>query len=358
MPNLKKDTPTTTNEVDPIFNANDIVEQARQNTDNPSEEVGGFTQIFGEKENAVVADKADDIFTTSHGSIKAEAPVKTILDNSSVATESNDSDDVFTTCHEPIDREILTNTRLDNSKEKIENTIEENDVSKSSPAVVKHDQAKEKTIKSNDNLSFNELLKGAGLNIENQTIEHSAETSFLIGQILHETLQGTMDLLRSRTETKDHLRLGDKTIISIAKNNPLKFLPSANHVITQLILSENNNQAYTPLVDAIQESFDDLKAHQFALSMSIQEALSSTIREYFSPENLQKKLEKSNPISAKIPWQKNAKLWKLFAETYEDIEEEASERFQMVLERKIADAYESNMREIRQRRSVKQPPVR
>jgi predicted component of type VI protein secretion system len=87
--------------------------------------------------------------------------------------------------------------------------------------------------------------------------------------------------------------------------------------------------------------------------MSIQEALSSTIHDYFSPENLQKKLEKSHPIGSKIPWQKNAKLWKLFEETYGDIEKEASETFQLVLEKKIADAYEANMMRLKQQRSMK-----
>ena len=159
-----------------------------------------------------------------------------------------------------------------------------------------------------------------------------------------------MDLLRSRAETKDVFRVGDKTIISIARNNPLKFLPTTEHIITQLILSDDHHQAYTPLAEAIEESFDDLKAHQFALSMSIQEALSSTIKEYFSPKNLQQKLEKSGSIGV-VPWQRKANLWKLFEEAYDGIEEEASEQFQLVLERKIADAYESHMRQIKQQRS-------
>ncbi|HFC91247.1 MAG TPA: type VI secretion system-associated FHA domain protein TagH [Leucothrix mucor] len=198
---------------------------------------------------------------------------------------------------------------------------------------------------------FEYLFQGAGINIEEHKIEPSRETAILIGKILREVLQGSMELLRSRAETKTQMRLGDKTMIGAVQNNPLKFLPNAEDIITQLILSDKKNPAYMPIIDAIQDSFDDLKAHQFALSKSIQEALSSTIRDYFLPDNLQKQLEKSNPISAKIPWQKNAKLWKLFEETYADIEEEASEQFQLTLERKIADAYEGNMIRLKQQRS-------
>ena len=198
---------------------------------------------------------------------------------------------------------------------------------------------------------FEALFKGAGIDTKQHKTRPSKEQAFLMGVILRDMLQGTMELLRSRTEIKAHMRLGegDKTMISVAHNNPLKFLPSVDHVMSQLILTENsNNPAYMPLADAIKESFNDLKAHQLALNMSIQEALSSTIRDYFSPLNLQRKLEKSSPISSKIPWQKNAKLWKLFEETYEDIEEEASETFQLVLEKKIADAYHANMTKLRQ----------
>jgi type VI secretion system FHA domain protein len=235
------------------------------------------------------------------------------------------------------------------SKGNIEEQKHDNQPDFTTESINNSDQPPSKSAQQENSL-FEELFKSAGVtDIENYNTEFSKESAILLGKILHETLQGAMDLLRSRTATKDHMHLEDKTIISITQNNPLKFLPSANHVITQLILSKNNsNQAYMPLVDAIQESFNDLKFHQFALSMSIQEALSSTIRDYFSPDSLQKKLEKSNPLISKISWQKKAKLWKLFEETYENIEKEASETFQLVLEKKIADAYKANMKKLKQ----------
>ncbi len=231
--------------------------------------------------------------------------------------------------------------------------LEQNNFVDSPPTTIR-DKATAKEIRPSnekDNLLFEEIFKAAGINTQKITIKPTKETAIIIGQVLQEALQGTMELLRSRAETKDVFRVGDKTIISIARNNPLKFLPTAEHVITQLIIAnDNDNLAYTPLVEAVQESFDDLKAHQFALSMSIQEALSATIKDYFSPQNLQEKLERSGAISSVLPWQKKANLWKLFEEAYDGIEEEASEQFQLVLERKIANAYEAHMHQIKQQR--------
>ncbi len=271
--------------------------------------------------------------------------------NTSAPFENKQSDDIFGIDNSHYDNKnnVKTVSNDPPKREEIDRSNSNNSSAIKAPPL----PVKEEKIQSSakENLLFEELFKAAGIDTQRFKIEATKETSRLIGQVLQVALQGTMDLLRSRAETKDVFRVGDKTIISIARNNPLKFLPTTEHVITQLILSDDHQQAYTPLVEAIEESFDDLKAHQFALSMSIQEALSSTIKDYFSPKNLQQKLEKSGSIGAKLPWQRKANLWKLFEEAYDGIEEEASEQFQLVLERKIADAYEFHMREIKQQRS-------
>jgi type VI secretion system FHA domain protein len=288
----------------------DIPKTTPENTFDIDDKSIGQTQIFGSKNQVSTEDEINPIFQQHN-------------------TTDND----------------LQKENINNNEEKQPTNIPP---PKQTPSA---DEQEQPSLDHQQNELFKALFAGAGIDIEQHQTPPSKEQAFLIGTILREMLQGTMDLLRSRTEIKAHMRLGDgdKTMISVAHNNPLKFLPSVEHVMSQLMLAKNsNNPAYMPLTNAVKESFNDLKSHQFALNMSMQEALSSTIREYFSPLNLQRKLEKSNPISCKIPWQKNAKLWKLFAETYEDIEEQASETFQLVLEKKIADAYHANMEKLKQ----------
>jgi type VI secretion system FHA domain protein len=320
----------------------------------PIEQPTGHTEIFGgNNKEPIIDEESSSMFQ------KNQTEDMFCVNKSDAKTEKID--------HDPISMKVEDTETIENNKDSQQfsaSVSPDNSESQQSSVAIRRENNEnqqpsinsEQPIPQEQNVLFEKILEGAGLDIELAKTELSNEGAVLIGKALRETLQGTMDLLRSRSETKNHMRLGggDKTIISIAQNNPLKFLPNVEHIMIDFILSgDNENPAYMPLVEAIQESFDDLKAHQFALGMSIQEALSSTIHDYFSPENLQKKLEKSHPIGSKIPWQKNAKLWKLFEETYGDIEKEASETFQLVLEKKIADAYEANMMRLKQQRSMK-----
>lgn len=192
-----------------------------------------------------------------------------------------------------------------------------------------------------------EILKGAGLDISDVPDNINDDTFFSIGQALKASLDGTMHLLASRTEAKNQLRL-DKTLIGSQENNPLKFFPTSKHVLklhfSQSLIADSS---YLPLVDALQEAYDDIKAHEFSMATSIQSALNLTIKAYFSPKNIQKNLEKNNPLSSKIPLQREAKLWQLFTDIYDDIAEEASESFELLLAKKIATAYEKQLKEIK-----------
>ena len=343
----KPDNPFSRNNNHDI-NSEEIKEEQNKEISKPQKtENSLFSKMNFNEDELIFSEKDED-----ENSTQIIGKEKILKDNShSSLCDDKKSNDIFNADNHD-HHDIIKNTISSNTEIKVEH-IEKNNFTDSSPVQVDNKVTKKEQIKAPEegNLLFEELFKAAGIDTQKTKVETTKETAILIGKILQAMLQGTMDLLRSRAETKDVFRVGDKTIISVARNNPLKFLPTTEYVITQLILSNDNQLAYTPLVEAIEESFDDLKAHQFALSMSIQEALSSTIKDYFSPKNLQKKLEKSGSIGSKLPWQKKANLWKLFEEAYDGIEEEASEQFQLVLERKIADAYEFHMQQIKQQRS-------
>ena len=195
--------------------------------------------------------------------------------------------------------------------------------------------------------ALEQILIGAGFSVDEITLEANDQTFKLIGSALKASLDGTMSLLRSRTEAKNHLRL-DKTLIGSQENNPLKFFPSSKHVLKLTFVSKHQvDNSYLPLITALQEAYDDIRAHEFSMTASIQKALSSTIKMYFSPENIQSKLEKNNPISAKIPLQREAKLWHLFTDIYDEIAEEACDSFQTLLDKEIAKAYEAKTKELK-----------
>jgi predicted component of type VI protein secretion system len=117
-------------------------------------------------------------------------------------------------------------------------------------------------------------------------------------------------------------------------------------------LISDSQSGYLPIIEAIQEAVDDLKAHQFAMSMSVQDALKTTIQHHFSPQKIRSKLEKDRSILNKIPLQREAKLWSMFEALYSEIEQEASETFELLLEREIAKAYKLHSMELNYHRKV------
>ena len=195
-------------------------------------------------------------------------------------------------------------------------------------------------------------LEGAGLNPDRLKQKLPKEVYYTIGRILRNSIQGTIELLRGRTEIKNHLRL-DRTVIGDMQNNPLKFMPNAEQVMIYFFTSGNEaDKTYLALPDAMQEAFDDLKAHQFAVTAAMQQALLTTVRHHFSPENLKMKLEKTNKLSSKIPFQREAKLWDMFESLYNDIEHEASENFQAILDKEVAKIYATHVKEIKRQHSA------
>ena len=195
------------------------------------------------------------------------------------------------------------------------------------------------------------ILKGAGVSEPQMPPLNTDEFYSLTGNILHECLQGIIDLLKSRTEVKGHLRLERTVIGQGSETNPLKFMPNAEQVMLHSLLNKSNS-GYLPILDAIQEAFDDLKSHQFAMSMSVQDALQTTIQHHFSPDRIKQKLAKNSSILSKIPLQREAMLWGMFEELYSEIEQEAAETFELLLEREIAKAYKLHSMELKYHRKV------
>jgi len=259
---------------------------------------------------------------------------------------------------EPIDAAEIADSEIDNKpakKKPAATAKKENAAIKTKKKTPKANKSKIAETASTENKNapntgnseaLKMLLKGAGITQKHLPSEVPNETFEIIGHALKEVLQGTIDLLRARAETKNHLHL-DRTIIGRVENNPLKFMPNAEQVIIHLLTNEETNKTYTPLDKALEEAFDDIKAHQFAMTVATQGALRGVIKQHFSPKNLADNMAKDHPISSRIPLQRQAKLWSMFESLYEDVEKEAAESFQTLLDNEISSAYEKQLMELK-----------
>jgi type VI secretion system protein len=133
------------------------------------------------------------------------------------------------------------------------------------------------------------------------------------------------------------------TTIQPIENNPVKFSVNVDDALARLFLPANN--AFMPAEQAFIETFDDIKIHQVAVLAGVQSSLKHIFRR-FNPEKLLIKLEKQNPIGAKIPIHRQAKLWSLFEDLYSTIGEEAADDFQQLFGLEFSRAYEEQIEQL------------
>ncbi len=205
--------------------------------------------------------------------------------------------------------------------------------------------AQEKIIAANafDEKLIENFLRGAQL--EHSKIRESInpETFFVIGAILRAAIQGTMDVLIGRSKIKNEMHL-DVTIIRSKQNNPIKFSVSPEEALFKLLLQEDSG--YMPPKEAVEEAFDDIRAHQYSVIAGMQTALLLVLKR-FDPQKLEERLERLSPISASIPIHKQAKLWNLFEQLYEEIQQEAEDNFYHLFGQAFAETYEQQMKKLK-----------
>ena len=192
------------------------------------------------------------------------------------------------------------------------------------------------------------FLRGLGTpNLQLQGI--SAETMELIGLLLREAVQGTLDLLLARAMTKREIR-ADVTMIVGRDNNPLKFSPDVAVALVHLLTPQG--RGFMPPLAAMQDAYDDLRSHTFGFMAGMRAALAGVLAR-FDPANLETRLTQKTMLDSLLPMNRRAKLWDLFAERYHEISQEAEEDFHTLFGREFLRAYEEQVARLRDDESRK-----
>jgi len=159
------------------------------------------------------------------------------------------------------------------------------------------------------------------------------------GELLRTLVTGLSATLMARAQFKNELRLG-VTTIRAAENNPFKFSADTNSLLLQLLLQSNSG--FLPAVIAAQAGFDDIQAHEMAMTAGLQAALRALLAR-FDPTELERQLSSSgiNVLS-----NRKARCWELFAETYEQMAAEASEDVMQLFDTAFARAYHEQIRRL------------
>ncbi len=202
------------------------------------------------------------------------------------------------------------------------------------------DQVRKTTSSSADEL-LQAFLAGAGITNQMNPIELTPELMELIGMLLRESTQGTLDLLAARANIRKEMR-AEMTIIAAKDNNPLKFSPRVEVALNHLLNYKGEEQGFMPPLPSIRDAYDDLRSHQFGFLAGMRATLSDLLNR-FSPDQLEKRLTQKNWVDSILPSSRKAKLWNLFAEQYEKISQEAQEDIDTVFSKAFLQAYEDQV---------------
>ncbi len=160
----------------------------------------------------------------------------------------------------------------------------------------------------------------------------------LLGQLVHESTRGTVDLLVARAALKREIR-AELTMIVAKENNPLKFSPTVDVALGHLLSPPA--RGFMPPDRAMRDAYDDLRAHQFGFLAGMKAALEGVLNR-FDPAELEGKLtQKKSVLATLVPATRKARMWEAFIELYAQISAEASDDFHELFGKEFLRAYEA-----------------
>lgn len=185
------------------------------------------------------------------------------------------------------------------------------------------------------------LRRGLGVD-ESLNLQLSPVLMELLGALVRESVQGSIDLLVARAALKREVR-AEVTIIAAAENNPLKFSPSADVALRHLL--GQPVRGFMPPLPAMRDAFEDLRAHQFGVMAGMKAALEGVLAR-FEPAQLESRLSPPSMLASLLPASRKARLWELFNELFQQLRSEASDDFQELFGRAFLRAYEQYIDEL------------
>ncbi len=185
------------------------------------------------------------------------------------------------------------------------------------------------------------LLDALGLHLEGLDDSQMEALHTTIGLMMRETLEGLMQILRSRTSIKNEFRM-NVTSIQAVENNPLKFSVNLDELLETMFVRQS--KAYQSPVEAVQESFDAIADHQVAVIAGIRQAFRSAMGQ-FDPSILEEQFKQSGKGSF-VPGLSGAKYWAAYEEHYNRMMNNMERSFQELFGDEFVQAYEDQLNKL------------
>lgn len=179
------------------------------------------------------------------------------------------------------------------------------------------------------------FCRGAGIDPTSLPADTQAALLTLAGQIVRESVLGLMETLKGRADLKSKLRL-NQTTIQPGENNPLKFSASVDEAVQKLLDPHGNR--YLGPIEAIRDSFADLRAHQSALVASMQTGM-DTFMNRIAPGELQERFDRGLKRGPLLGATNKMKYWDLYAEFYQALNQRNDQGLPSIFAEEMARTY-------------------
>jgi type VI secretion system FHA domain protein len=179
------------------------------------------------------------------------------------------------------------------------------------------------------------FFDGAGLPARQLDDTEAEQLLHCLGQLLREVVLGINDNLHLRAEQKNVLRV-PTTTIQPQNNNPLKFSAGIEEALNNLLFRESAE--YLSPVDAVRETFADIKQHQQHMLAGMRAAVADYIAR-LDPDELERKVAsgKSGVLASAT---NRLKYWDIFKDLYQVVAQRQPGQFPQQFIEELARAYE------------------
>ena len=157
------------------------------------------------------------------------------------------------------------------------------------------------------------FLRGSGMPAGAMTADLTPETMELLGKLLAASLQGTIDLLALRSLVKQEVH-ADVTTVLVRNNNPLKFFPDSQTVLTQML--RKKMPGFMEPIEAIDDALSDLQAHQAGMTAGARACMVAALGE-LAPDQISATLPQPGFADKLLPHRRGQAQWQEYERRHE-----------------------------------------
>jgi type VI secretion system protein len=191
------------------------------------------------------------------------------------------------------------------------------------------------------------LCRGAGIDPSGIPAALQPQAVQIAGQILRELSMGLMEFMQERNEFKRRFRITQDTI-QASENNPLKFSAGVEEGLRKLF--EQYGNRYLGPVDAVRESFREIRLHQQAVAGAMHAAFVDFVHR-LDPTDLRERFDRGLKRGGLLGAANKTKYWDLYAELYQNLAQMQKDDLPHVFVEQFARSYEEKLQELAARKS-------